>query len=129
MNILCLLGFHKQVKTNPEKGLVSEVKCSRLWCDKIIHPEIIWPRPLPLQTIQPFPEHSQCPICHSYPTHTYFCQGTRWDLEIKYPHFINQNLRCPYGEKGHLHRKCSCGFEWVEKTALDTEGENETKNC
>ena len=129
MNFLCWLGKHKSVRTNPDRGIASETKCSRVGCEEILSREIIWPKPLPLQNIQPFCENSKCLVCHSVPNYTYFCLGIRYDLEIKYPYFINQDLRCPYGEKGHLHRKCSCGYRWVEKTALDKEGGNETKNC
>lgn len=129
MHILCFLGSHKSVRTNPDRGIDSETKCSRIGCGKILTPEVIWPKPPPLQTIQPFCENSKCLVCHSIPIYTYFCLGNRWDLEIKPPFYFDQNLRCPYGEKGHLHRKCSCGFKWVERTALDTEGINETKNC
>ena len=126
MNLRCSWEIHKPVATNPERGvLIGGTHCKR--CGSILTNPIEWPNPLPSQTIQPFCENSKCPICHSSPIYTYFCLGIRWDLETKYPYYIpNENLKCPYGEKGHLHRSCSCKYKWVEKTAIDaelTEGE------
>ena len=121
MTILCQLGFHKPIRTNPEKGLMSEVRCDRKWCNKLLSEEKTWPDP-PLP-ILPFSENPKCPVCRSVPNYVYFCQGFRWDLLPPLPVFSSiYTCNCPYGEKGHLHRKCSCEFKWVEKTAIDTEG-------
>ena len=118
MNLRCSWEIHKPVATNPERGvLIGGTHCKR--CGSILTNPIEWPNPLPLQTIQPFCENSKCPICHSNSISTYFCQGCRWDLEP--PYHLKRELRCPYGEKGHLHRGCRCGFKWVEKTAIDSE--------
>ena len=119
MHILCFFGSHKQVKTNPEKGLMSEVRCSRDWCNKLIFPETVWPDPPP--SIRPFSENSKCPVCLSFHVETKYCGGRilkfHWNGRFDQVYYDG----CLYGKEPHLHRNCSCGFGWAEKTAIDTE--------
>lgn len=114
MHILCWLGRHKAASIDPEKGMVvGGSKCGRAECGKILSNPIVWPDPPPEPV--DFDENRVCPACHSKNMLTRWCTGLRpWVPHMEYKYRI-----CYYGTKAHLHRECSCGFSWVEKTAYD----------